>query len=215
MDPLSQNISGHYAPEKKTILSLCSNRQGYSIADFARLLDASIPKVTRIVTEMVADGYLVDLGKTGSSGGRRASIFGLNPKAGYFVGVHVEQERITVAATDFPGQLVHAVESIPLHLEKTEESVHEMCLAVDILDSASSDAASSAVASWLRENAWQYGFILRYPEGSEESTGMPSNPWHYRFVGEAAAAQIQQLGITLEDYVNMFYNDSAAVVFER
>ena len=110
MDPLSQNISGHYAPEKKTILSLCSNRQGYSIADFARLLDASIPKVTRIVTEMVADGYLVDLGKTGSSGGRRASIFGLNPKAGYFVGVHVEQERITVAATDFPGQLVHAVE---------------------------------------------------------------------------------------------------------
>ena len=90
-----------------------------------------------------------------------------------------------------------------------------MGLAVDILDSASSDAASSAVASWLRENAWQYGFILRYPEGSEESTGMPSNPWHYRFVGEAAAAQIQQLGITLEDYVNMFYNDSAAVVFER
>ena len=94
-------------------------------------------------------------------------------------------------------------------------SEHEMGLAVDILDSAGSDAASSAVASWLRENAWQYGFILRYPEGSEESTGMASNPWHYRYVGEAAAAQIQQLGITLEDYVNMFYNDSAAVVFER
>ena len=148
MDPLSQNISGHYAPEKKTILSLCSNRQGYSIADFARLLDASIPKVTRIVTEMVADGYLVDLGKTGSSGGRRASIFGLNPKAGYFVGVHVEQERITVAATDFPGQLVHAVESIPLHLEKTEESVRQMCLAVKKCLESKMRIDSSAVAGY-------------------------------------------------------------------
>ena len=94
-------------------------------------------------------------------------------------------------------------------------SEHEMGLAVDILDQSAGDAAESGVASWLRENAWQYGFILRYPQGSEESTGMPYSPWHYRYVGEAAAAQIQQLGITLEDYVNMFYNDSAAVVFER
>ena len=94
-------------------------------------------------------------------------------------------------------------------------SEHEIGLAVDILDENSSDPASSGVASWLRDNAWQYGFILRYPEGSEENTGMPANAWHYRYVGETAAAQIQQLGITLEEYVNMFYNDSAAVVFER
>lgn len=94
-------------------------------------------------------------------------------------------------------------------------SEHEIGLAVDILDGNSSDSASSGVVSWLRDNAWQYGFILRYPQGSEESTGMPHDPWHYRYVGEAAAAQIQQLGITLEDYVNLFYNDSAAVVFER
>ena len=94
-------------------------------------------------------------------------------------------------------------------------SEHEIGLAVDILDAKSADPASSGVAAWLRDNAWEYGFILRYPQGSEESTGMPYNPWHYRYVGEAAAAQIQQLGITLEEYVNLFYNDSAAVVFER
>ena len=94
-------------------------------------------------------------------------------------------------------------------------SEHEIGLAVDILDANSSDPAGSAVASWLRDNAWEYGFILRYPQDAEESTGMPFSAWHFRYVGEAAAAQIQQLGITLEDYVNMFYNDSAAVVFER
>ena len=94
-------------------------------------------------------------------------------------------------------------------------SEHEIGLAVDIRDEKSEDPAASGVAAWLRDNAWEYGFILRYPQGSEESTGMAYSPWHYRYVGEAAAAQIQQLGITLEEYVNMFYNDSAAVVFER
>ena len=147
-EPLSHNIGGHYASEKKSILSLCSNRQGYSIGDFARILGASVPKVTRVVTEMVADGYLVDLGKTGSSGGRRASIFGLNPKAGYFVGIHVEQERITVAVTDLPGQPVHAVERIPFHLEKTEDSVHEMCLAVRKYLEAKLKLDSSMIAGY-------------------------------------------------------------------
>ena len=94
-------------------------------------------------------------------------------------------------------------------------SEHEIGLAVDILDDKSTDPEASAVSAWLRENAWQYGFILRYPAGSEESTGMSESPWHYRYVGEAAAAQIQHLSITLEVYVNLFYNDSAAVVFER
>ena len=64
------------------------------------------------------------------------------------MGVHVEQERITVAATDFPGQLVHAVESIPLHLEKTEESVRQMCLAVKKCLESKMRIDSSAVAGY-------------------------------------------------------------------
>ena len=54
----------------------------------------------------------------------------------------------TVAATDFPGQLVHAVESIPLNLEKTEESVHEMCLAVRKCLESKMRIDSSAVAGY-------------------------------------------------------------------
>lgn len=127
MDFFPENITGHYAAEKKAILSLCNNRKGYCIADLARHLDASIPKVTRIVSEMVSDGYLVELGKIGSSGGRRASLFGLNPNAGCFVGVHVGHEGLTVAVTDFPGNVLSVVESIPFHLESTESSVHQMC----------------------------------------------------------------------------------------
>ena len=131
MEPLSRNKSGHYALEKKAILALCSSHTGYSIADFARHLGASIPKVTRIIAEMVEEGYLAELGKTESSGGRRASVFGFNPGAGYFVGIHVEHESISVAVTDFPGNVLHMVDGIQFQLEKTEESVRAMCREVN------------------------------------------------------------------------------------
>ena len=127
MDVFPEIIGNHYAAEKKAILSLCNNRKGYCIADFARRLGTSIPKTTRIVTEMVSDGYLVELGKIGSSGGRRASLFGLNPDAGFFVGIHVGHEGLTLAVTDFPGNVVQMVESIPFRLDSTEASVREMC----------------------------------------------------------------------------------------
>ncbi len=126
MEPLSRNITGHYIAEKKTILSLCSSHTGYTIADFARQLKASIPKVTRIVAEMVEEGYLAELGKTESSGGRRASVFGFNPGADYFVGIHIENESISVAVTDFPGNVLNIIDSIQFRLQKTEESVREL-----------------------------------------------------------------------------------------
>lgn len=47
---------------------------------------------------------------------------------------------------------------------------------------------------WLRENCWKYGFILRYPRGKEEITGIDYEPWHFRYVGRAAAEEITRLG---------------------
>ena len=48
----------------------------------------------------------------------------------------------------------------------------------------------------------QYGFILRFPEGSEGVTGHPYEPWHIRYVGEKAAEEITRQEITLEEYLN-------------
>lgn len=105
--------------------------------------------------------------------------------------------------------------ALSLEEDSAGYSEHELGLAVDLGDAQSSDAAASPVLAWLGEHAWEYGFIQRYPEGAEESTGVPACPWHFRYVGVAAAQQIHQLGITHEDYVNLFYNDPAAVVFEK
>ena len=53
---------------------------------------------------------------------------------------------------------------------------------------------------WLMENAWRYGFILRYPNGTTDITGIIYEPWHYRYVGEKFAREITKKGLTLEEY---------------
>lgn len=55
-------------------------------------------------------------------------------------------------------------------------------------------------AIWLKDNAWKYGFILRYPKGKEDITGFNFEPWHYRFVGLELALELYQTNLTLEEY---------------
>lgn len=54
---------------------------------------------------------------------------------------------------------------------------------------------------WLREHCAEYGFILRYPKGKEEITGISYESWHFRYVGKEAAQYITEQGITLEEYL--------------
>ena len=64
------------------------------------------------------------------------------------------------------------------------------------------------VFAWLAENAWRYGFILRYPLDTTEITGIIYEPWHYRYVGVEMALEIRDLGgITLEEYIDNLTND--------
>ena len=79
-------------------------------------------------------------------------------------------------------------------------SEHELGLAVDI--NAASGSSAETVYTWLAENAHRYGFILRYPEGKSEITGISYEPWHYRYVGKDAAAEIFTRQITLEEYLS-------------
>lgn len=56
---------------------------------------------------------------------------------------------------------------------------------------------------WLYENCSDYGFILRYPKGAEEITGISYEPWHYRYVGKEIATFIMNNELTLEEYLDM------------
>lgn len=80
-------------------------------------------------------------------------------------------------------------------------SEHQTGLAFDIIKAGmTSDPATLSSWAWLAENAHNYGFILRYPEGKESVTGYQSEPWHYRYVGVELAGIIHSSGLTLEEY---------------
>ena len=79
-------------------------------------------------------------------------------------------------------------------------SEHQLGLAVDI-NADKSRSTNDEVYQWLAENAYKYGFILRYPQGKEDITGNAYEPWHYRYVGKEAAEEIHYEQICLEEYV--------------
>lgn len=54
---------------------------------------------------------------------------------------------------------------------------------------------------WLINNCYKYGFILRYPDGSESFTGYSEESWHFRYVGKEIATDIYNKEITLEEYI--------------
>ena len=88
-------------------------------------------------------------------------------------------------------------------------SEHQTGLAFDIGEAGQEQHWASVTfgetegGKWLAENAHRYGFILRYPEGSENITGYMHESWHFRFVGEKAATEIHEKGITLEEYLEV------------
>lgn len=81
-------------------------------------------------------------------------------------------------------------------------SEHELGLALDIIAADDGQTTNEEVYAWLAENAWRYGFILRYPEDKVDLTGISYEPWHYRYVGRENAEKIYQSGLCLEEYLD-------------
>ena len=135
------NIDGKNAALKQKILGLCINDGDFSLADLSKELGTSIPTTTKLVEELLEEGLLEDRGKQGTNGGRRPSIFGLNPSAGYFVGVDIRRKYISYAVTDFKGTAVTFHYQLNYQVQNSEESFIGLCqfiknsLAEDNIDS--------------------------------------------------------------------------------
>ena len=84
-------------------------------------------------------------------------------------------------------------------------SEHHLGLALDLVSSEyrklDEKQENTKGFQWLEEHSWEYGFILRYPNGETDITGIIYEPWHFRYVGLEAAKEITEAGLTLEEYV--------------
>lgn len=88
-------------------------------------------------------------------------------------------------------------------------SEHQNGLAMDIGNPTGACAlqdcfAGTPAGSFAAANAWKYGFIVRYPNGYTSVTGYSFEPWHLRYVGAKAAADMHNRGArTLEQYFGL------------
>lgn len=87
-------------------------------------------------------------------------------------------------------------------------SEHQTGLAVDFDDGGdcylNACFESTAAGQWLAANAANYGFVLRYPNGQDAITGFTYEPWHFRYIGVAAAQAMRDSGtLTLEQFFGL------------
>ena len=83
-------------------------------------------------------------------------------------------------------------------------SEHHTGLAIDIKAESSDVFVNSKESKWTYENAYKYGFILRYKKEYEDITGIKYESWHFRYVGEKIAEYIHENEMTYEEYYIRF-----------
>ncbi|MDD2436878.1 MAG: ROK family transcriptional regulator [Massilibacteroides sp.] len=116
---------------KKKIIHYYIANGDATIAELCKELNLSIPTMTKLIGELQDDGYIVDFGKQETSGGRKPSLYGLNPTSGYFIGVDLLRDRINLGAFDFKGDKVQIEEGIPYTLENTPEALEALCVCIE------------------------------------------------------------------------------------
>ena len=84
-------------------------------------------------------------------------------------------------------------------------SEHQLGYSVDLNDpNYSAKRLSPSDYEWLKNNAYKYGFIIRYPENTENITGYEEEDWHIRYVGKDVAKKIHELNITFDEYFDLY-----------
>lgn len=100
---------------------------------------------------------------------------------------YLEAYRTTAQAVTIPGASEHQV---GLALDITSDSYTTL----------TEGFADTKAGEWLAQHSYEYGFILRYPDGKEDITGISFEPWHFRYVGKTAAKYMFDNDLTLEEF---------------
>lgn len=98
------------------------------------------------------------------------------------------------------------VEKANQYSAKPGHSEHQTALAVDIYNKEKpyTEFENTKEFLWMQENAYKYGFILRYPKYKTHITGYQYEAWHYRYIGTDIAEYIHKNDLTYDEYYYEF-----------
>ncbi len=97
-----------------------------SITDLSKAINLSVPTVTKLIGELIEEGFVHNFGEQGTAGGRRPNIYGLNPYAGYFIGVELRKDSVALAVINFKGQLIDE-KNISFSMSNDPRSLDQLC----------------------------------------------------------------------------------------
>ncbi len=97
-----------------------------------------------------------------------------------------------------PKEVVDTYSARPGHSE------HQTGLALDIRSTTLSDRLTDSDYAWVLDNSYKYGFIVRYPKDNSTITGYQEEPWHLRYIGVEHATKVHELGITYDEYYDLY-----------
>ncbi|MGE7185361.1 VanY-A/VanY-F/VanY-M family D-Ala-D-Ala carboxypeptidase [Peribacillus sp. NPDC006672] len=90
-------------------------------------------------------------------------------------------------------------------------SEHNLGLSLDV-GSTQTTMDKAPEGKWVEKNAWEYGFILRYPSDKTVVTGIQYEPWHIRYVGLPHSAIMQEMNLALEEYLDYLKEEKSISV---
>jgi transcriptional regulator of PTS gene len=98
-----------------------------TLSDLGREMDMSVPTITKLVGELIEDGFVVDFGKFETAGGRRPNKYGINPDSGYFLGVDMLDNNLNMALINFNGNIVHSKMGAPFQQSNSLQAIDQLC----------------------------------------------------------------------------------------
>lgn len=119
-------VASKNASLKKSIIKKIDRKSHCTITELSKELNISVPKTTTLITSLVEDGFIQDEGKLDSTGGRKASVFGLSPDACHFVGVAISRFHIDFGVMDFKKNINIPFKQVTYKFENTEHSLHAL-----------------------------------------------------------------------------------------
>ncbi len=89
-------------------------------------------------------------------------------------------------------------------------SEHQLGLSIDFrsdppVDTLKGSWGATPAGKWMRNHAWEYGFVMSYPKGKIATVCYDYEPWHFRYLGRALAAKVHASGLTIRQYLWAHY----------
>ena len=112
---------------RQAIIKRLLSNGNATITELSFELQSSVPTVTKAVNELLSEGYMIDTGKITNSGGRRPSLFSINPTCAYFMGVEVNTTDLSIGLQNIKNEFVNIEMRTSFILENTQESLMEFC----------------------------------------------------------------------------------------